>query len=175
MKSAAIRPSTRQLQCLDGAERRRRIMEVLLFELSHSTYGLWLSCVSEVARAVHPLPLPGGPDVVLGVIQIRGEVVPVFDVRSRFGKPSREAILSDHLIVAKIRKRLVALAVDKVSGITDVTADQLDDGRHLPRNLERVAGLAALESGLVLIHDLGAFLSEAEEAQLDAAVGAAPE
>ena len=145
-------------------------MDVLLFELSDSRYGLWLSCVREVARAVHPLALPGAPAVVLGVIRVRGEVVPVFDVRSRFGKPSREALPSDHLIIAKVRKRLVALAVDAVSGIIDVTDAQLDSGRHLPRDLENLAGIAAVEGGLVLIHELGSFLSQAEEAQVDAAL-----
>ncbi len=146
-------------------------MDVLLFELADSRYGLWLSCVREVARAVHPIPLPGAPPVVLGVIQLHGEVVPVFDVRSRFGKPSREAIPSDQLIIAKVRKRLVALGVDRVSGITDIPEGQLDDGRHLPRDLHSVAGVASLPSGLVLIHELGAFLSQAEEAQLDVALG----
>lgn len=145
-------------------------MEVLLFELSGDRYGLWLSCVGEVARAVSPLPLPGAPAVVLGVIQLRGQVVPVFDVRSRFGKPSRDALASDCLIIAKVRKRLVALAVDKVTGIIDVAEAQLDDGRYLPRNLDGVAGVAALEDGLVLIHELGAFLSQAEEAQVAAAL-----
>lgn len=146
-------------------------MDVLLFELADGRYGLWLSCVREVTRAVRPLSLPGAPAVVLGVIQLHGEVVPVFDVRSRFGKPSRDAIPSDHLIIAKVRKRLVALAVDRVAGITDIPEAQLDDGRHLPRDLPRVAGLASLQSGLVLIHELGAFLSQAEEAQLDVALG----
>lgn len=148
-------------------------IEVLLFELAERRYGVWLSCVREVARSVHPLPLPGAPAVVLGVIQFRGEVVPVFDVRSRFGQPSREATPSDHLIIARIRKRLVALAVDTVSGIADVTDAQLDDGRHLPRDLGAIAGVAALQDGLVLIHELGAFLSQAEEIQLDAAVAEA--
>lgn len=148
-------------------------MEALLFELSRETFGLWLSSVREVARAVSPLPLPGAPAGILGVIRFRGSVLPVFDLRGRFGKPTRAPIPSDRLIIAKVRKRLVALAVDQVEGITDIAEAQLDDGRHLPRNLSSVAGIAALEDGLVVIRDLEAFLSQAEEAQLDHALEAA--
>jgi purine-binding chemotaxis protein CheW len=148
-------------------------MEALLFELSRETFGLWLSSVREVARAVSPVTLPGAPANILGVIRFRGSVLPVFDLRARFGKPTRAPLLSDRLIIAKVRKRLVALAVDHVEGITDIAEAQLDDGRYLPRDLAGVAGIAALADGLVVIRDLEAFLSQAEEAQLDHALEAA--
>ena len=84
-------------------------MDVLVFEISGLRYALPTSDVSELARAVTIVPLPKGPPIVEGIINVRGRIVPVLDIRSRFRLPPKAVSPTDHLILAHAGQRLVAL------------------------------------------------------------------
>ncbi|MEP6689548.1 MAG: chemotaxis protein CheW [Gemmatimonadaceae bacterium] len=146
-------------------------MELLVFQLDGARYALALDAVREVVRAVAVTPLPGAPDVVHGVIDVRGSVVPVFDLRARLGTTPREIDPDDQFVLANAGARVVALQVDRVEWMAevDVTAVSADVARDTPH----IAGVARLADGLVLIHDLETFLSESEVVALDDAMRAA--
>lgn len=145
-------------------------MTVLRFELDGRGHAIPLERVREVVRAAAVTPLPGAPPVVEGVLNVRGSVVPVLDVRRRFGYPERPLRPDDHLVVAVARQRAVILRADTATGILEVEDDRIEAAPRFAAGRELVAGVAKLEDGLVLIHDLDAFLSEAEAASLDAAI-----
>ncbi|NMO22383.1 purine-binding chemotaxis protein CheW [Pyxidicoccus fallax] len=149
--------------------------EVLLFTLEGQRYGLPAGDVRELVRAARLTPLPRAPAVVEGLLNLRGELLPVLDLRRRFRHPPRSLSPLDHFIVARAGPRRVVLRVDRAEGLRVLAPGEWDDTpRELP-GVGYVAGAAKLEDGLVLVHDLRAFLSEAEALELDAALAAPPE
>ena len=146
------------------------ILEIVVFELAGQRYGLPRTDVRELLRAVAVVPLPRAPAVVKGVIDLRGRVVPVLDVRSRFGLASRDVEPADHFIVAQTGDRLVALHVDRAAELERLEAADLEDARALIPHVDYITWIARTPHNLVLIHDLATFLSRAEEATLDEAL-----
>lgn len=119
---------------------------------------------------VEVMPLPNAPEVVRGVISVRGQIVPVIDLRRRFRCPSREVGLNDHLIIARTARRTVALIVDTVLDVVECAEQDVISGETILPGLEYVNGVVKLPDGMVLIHDLDTFLSLEEERALDEAV-----
>lgn len=115
-------------------------------------------------------PLPQGPAVALGVINLHGQAIPVVDIRRRFGLPSRDYGLTAHLLVARTSRRLLAVPVDEVLGVKDVAAEAVTPPDTILPGIGYVAGIVALSDGLLFIHDLEAFLSLEEEQQLTQAL-----
>jgi purine-binding chemotaxis protein CheW len=127
-----------------------------------------LACVREILRAVLITPLPEAPLVIEGVIDVRGELVPVYDLRLRFGLPPRTLHPDDRLIVTWTGDRLAALRCERTGWIETVPAEAIDHPAYAGG--ERIAGVARLPDGVVLIHDLATFLEEAEAQDLERAL-----
>ena len=147
-----------------------RSCECFVLEVGGQRYGLPSSDVVEVLRAVTVTPLPKAPAIVEGVINVRGTVVPVLDIRSRFRLPAKALSYTDHLAVARVDGRTVALRVDRAWGLLRINEPDLMAAEELAVGSAYVAGVAKLPDGLVLIHDLRTFLSQAESVELDAAL-----
>ena len=143
---------------------------LVTFVLDRQRYALDLSSVEKVVRAVEVTPLPKAPGIVSGVINMQGRVVPVFNIRKRFGLPERELALSDQMIIANTSRRTVSLAVEQVEGTMEQsTLERVMPGKILPE-MEYVEGVVKLEDGMVFIHDLDRFLSLEEEKEIDDAL-----
>jgi purine-binding chemotaxis protein CheW len=133
-------------------------------------YALPASDVRELVRIVTIVPLPAASPLIEGVINVRGRVVPVLDIRARFGLPPQPIAPSDHLILAHAGTRVVALRVDRALGLTRIAAEQIERPQTLVRGARYVGGIAKLPDGLVLIQDPATFLDDGESAAFDAAV-----
>jgi purine-binding chemotaxis protein CheW len=136
-------------------------LEVLRFELCGHDFGLPTADVAELLRAVSIQPLPRAPAIVEGVINVRGAVMPVLDIRARFGLPARCLAVTDHFIVVSTERR-AALRVDRCLSITTVDMIRQEDAADLPRGVSLVLGFAPVPEGLLVISDLRSFLSETE-------------
>ena len=144
---------------------------LVLFRLDEQHYALHLPAVERVIRAVEVTPLPKAPEIVLGVINAHGQVIPVVDVRKRFRLPEREMELDDHIMIARTPKRLLALPVDSVEGVVAYPEEQMVVSEKIVPGMEYVEGVLKLPDGLILIHNLEKFLSLKEEKALDSAMG----
>jgi purine-binding chemotaxis protein CheW len=152
----------------------RAPLEFLIFELGGQRFGLPVPDVREIVRAVCPVPLPGAPALVEGVINLRGRVVPVLDLRRNFRLPPRPIEHTDHLVIARAAGRLVALRVDRALDLARVAPDDVEDVEGVGRDGQAGARVAKLPGDLVLIHDLRAVLAPAEAEALERALPAAP-
>lgn len=144
----------------------RGFKEILIFEIARQRYGLLSSDVREVVRAVTIATLPKAPAIVEGVINVRGTAVAVLDIRARFRLPSKNLEPQDQLILAAAGERLVALRVDRALDLSRIDENEIQDAKRTVPGSEYIAGVAKLPDGLVLIHDLATFLSQAESETL---------
>ncbi|SRR5579885_2193626 len=143
---------------------------LLTFVLDAQRFGLKLETVDRVVRAVAITPLPHAPANVSGVINFKGRLVPVLNIRRRLGLPEKELDVSDHLIVAHTAERTMAFIVDAVIGVSACEAEQFVSSQGIVPGLESVEGILKLPDGLVLVHDVNRFLSLEEAQSLDAAL-----
>jgi len=144
--------------------------EILVFSLDEPRYALYLYSVERVVRAVEITPLPKAPEIILGIINFHGEIIPVIDIRRRFNLPSRELEPEDQFIIARTAKRLVALIADSVVGIHYLKSDQIADTEQELPYVEYISGVAKTEDNLILITDLEKFLSLDDEKKLNKAM-----
>jgi purine-binding chemotaxis protein CheW len=148
-------------------------LDLLVFELAGMRLALELTVVREVIRAVLITPLPDAPAVIEGVIDVRGELVPVYDVALRFGLRTQPLHAEQRMVLAWTGERVVALRCDTTGWIERAEPAQLADPQPVAHNGSRVIGVARLADGLAIIQDLGAFLDDAERAALADAMAAA--
>jgi purine-binding chemotaxis protein CheW len=140
---------------------------IVMFTLDEPRYALYLSAVERVVRAVEITPLPKAPDIVLGIINFGGRIIPVLDIRKRFHLIAREMKPDDRFIIAQTAQRQVAIVVDSVTGVRELTEAETVNARQVMPFARYLKGAAKLDGNLVLIHDLDQFLSIDEESALN--------
>lgn len=146
----------------------------LVVEIDGHRFGFALGDVVELLRAVAIRRVPGTPPVIEGVVDLRGELVPVLDMRARFALPPKELEHTEHLLLASDGRRRVAIRADRALGITAVEAAEVLPGHVVAPGRPALAGVARLPDGVLLLQDLAAFLSQAEESALEDALAGAP-
>lgn len=147
-----------------------KLNQLVVFTFDEQRYALHLSAVERIVRVVEVTPLPKAPEIVLGVVNVQGQITPVINIRKRFCLPEREMNLSDQLIIARTSRRTVALVADAVSGVIERSEQEVIAAEKVLPGIEYVEGVVKLEDGMILIHDLNKFLSLEEEQALDNAM-----
>lgn len=146
---------------------------LVVFALGDQRYGLPLTTVERIVRAVAVTSLPQAPDIVLGIVNVQGRVIPVINLRRRFRLAEHEIALSDQMIIARTARRTVALLVDAVIGVFEYAEQETVAVQELLPELRYVESVVKLDDGLILIHNLDKFLSLEEEAVLHLAMESA--
>lgn len=145
-----------------GREQRDDAASLLLFRLDGARCAIAASAVVEILAAVATRPLPHQPDYIAGVIDRRGAIVPVLDLRVRFGRPGRPMELADQLIVVRARRRFLALWVDAVDAFVASDETGWSTAGGLVVGDRSLAGVASTPAGLAAIHDVDAFVEQCE-------------
>jgi len=145
-------------------------LRLFVFSLDERFYALSLSAVERVVHTVEITPLPKAPEIVLGLINFQGTVVPVVNIRRRFRLPERNIELNDLMIVARTVNRRVALWVNSVSGIIECRDQEIIAPDRIVQGLEYIEGVVKTKEGILFIHNLDRFLSLEEEKTLNDAL-----
>lgn len=138
--------------------------QYLSFELGEQRYAVDILRVQEIKGWDRVTPLPGAPEWVCGVMNLRGAVVPVVDARRRFGLPGRRPEKSTVVIILRVeaadRERIVGIVVDAVSDVHDVTPEQHRAVPKVSTTLGRdvVKGMAAVGEGILVLLDVDRLL-----------------
>ncbi|MEX1184196.1 MAG: chemotaxis protein CheW [Gemmatimonadota bacterium] len=148
-------------------------MDVLTCRVGPHRLALPVGDVREVLRAAAITPLPGSPRLVDGVVDVRGEPVPVLNGRLRFDVPVRDLSPDEHFILVRAGRRSMLLRVDDVEGLATVPASAVNTLTELIVAERHVTGLVVLPDGMALLHDPETFLSAAESDRLVEAMTAA--
>ncbi len=133
-------------------------------------FGLPAEHVVEIIRAVAISPLPGSPEVISGVINVRGKTVVVIDPAVRFGKSETPVKPDDNLVLVTTPERTIAVRVDIAEDLIEVDDATLTAGKSASAAVDKIAGVAAMPDGALVIYDTSAFLSQAESEAIERAL-----
>lgn len=139
----------------------------VVFTLDEQRYALRLEAVERAVRAVGVTPLPKAPNIVLGIVNVQGSIMPVVSLRRRFQYTDREIEPEDQFVIAATSKRRLALVVDAVETVIQLSEEEVTQAESILSNLDYIEGVVKLQDGLVLIHDLARLLSLEEEEALE--------
>ena len=146
------------------------LTQLVVFRLDAQRYALSLSSVERVVRAVEVTILPDAPPIVIGAIDVEGHILPVLNLRRRFGLPERAISPSQQFVIACTSGRMIVLVVDEVQQVIDCPIVEMVPPIHVAAGPEQLQGVVRLDDGLVLIHNLKNVLSLSEASALDEAM-----
>jgi purine-binding chemotaxis protein CheW len=140
----------------------------LVFSLAEEDYGLSIRDITEIIGVQRITDLPDTPHYVKGVINLRGKVIPVIDVRIRFGIEPEEYTERTCIIVVNIRGNAVGLIVDSVAEVIDIPASQVEEPPKLNRGTGSrfINGLGKVGESVKILLDTQKLLYEEELEQL---------
>jgi len=145
-------------------------MMLLTFLVDDWKCAIDISVIEKTYRAAALTPLPEAPEIVLGIIDIAGDVLPAVNIRHRFSLPEKPLSPSDHFIVANTPYRRIVLVVDTIEGVIDCREQDIVPAADILPALAQLEGVVRLQDGLVLIQDLAKLLTFDEAMSLDAAL-----
>lgn len=134
------------------------------FRLENEKYGINVMQVQEVLRITEIAPVPGAPSYVLGIINLRGNVVTVIDTRSRFGLQSAETDDSSRVVIIESEEQVVGILVDSVAEVVDLMAEDIETAPNVgtEESAKFIQGVASHDGELLILVDLNKLLSDEE-------------
>lgn len=142
------------------------LKKIVRFKVNGQSFGIQLSAIDTIIRAVEVTPIPNSPGYLCGIIDMHGVIIPVINIHVRIGQPDRPTLIDDRFIIAKVPGRLIALRVDEVTGIIENVENQILKAETISPDLE-IHGIARSKEGLIVIYNLEKFLSSDELSFLD--------
>jgi purine-binding chemotaxis protein CheW len=149
------------LSCLN------RMEKLLVFALSDLRCALQLSDVDRILHAVEISPVPRAPEIVMGLINVQGCVVPVLNIRKLLRLSEIEITLNDQIILVRTASRLLAVLVDNVLGVAEFSRQDIITPKILYPGIEHLEGVTKLEDGILYIYNLDKFLSSKEKSEIE--------
>ncbi|MCF6218736.1 MAG: chemotaxis protein CheW [Gammaproteobacteria bacterium] len=134
------------------------------FRLESETYGINVMQVQEVLRVSEIAPVPGAADYVIGIINLRGNVVTVVDTRRRFGMVEKEVDDLSRIIIIETEEQVVGILVDSVAEVVEIPASEIETAPNVgtEESAKYILGVTSRENELLILVDLNKFLSEEE-------------
>jgi len=140
------------------------VFQRVTFQLDNETYGINVMLVQEILRYSEIAAVPGAPDYVLGIINLRGNVVTVIDTRSRFGLMPAEVTDNSRIIVIEAEKQVIGILVDSVAEVVYLKKSEIEDAPHVgtEESSQFIQGVTNRDDGLLILVDLNKLLSDDE-------------
>jgi purine-binding chemotaxis protein CheW len=140
------------------------VLQWVTFQLEEETYGINVMQVREVLRYSEIAPVPGAPDYVLGIINLRGNVVTVIDTRSRFGLMQGEITDNTRIIVIESERQVIGILVDSVAEVVYLRSSEIDTTPSVgtDESAKFIQGVSNRDGKLLILVDLNKLLSEDE-------------
>ena len=140
--------------------------EFLVFTLGDEQYGVDILKVQEIRGYENVTNIANTPDFIKGVINLRGVIVPIIDLRIKFALETAEYGDQTVMIIVDIGERVVGMVVDSVSDVMTLTADQIKPAPTMGMSLssDYIAGLGSLEDRMIVLMDVDALFTNREMA-----------
>lgn len=131
-------------------------MQVVVFSLGQVEYGGDIKKVQEIIRLPEVTALPGTADYILGIINLRGSIIPIIDLKKKIGFPSSEMTDETRVIVVEISNNKVGLIVDEVSEVVSFPADEVVSADAVGFGIQEkhLLGVVRLDERLLILLNL---------------------
>ncbi|AEY02401.1 purine-binding chemotaxis protein CheW [Oceanimonas sp. GK1] len=144
------------------------VLQWVTFRLDNETYGINVMQVQEVLRYSDIAPVPGAPDYVLGIINLRGNVVTVLDTRLRFGLMPAEISDNTRIVIIEAEKQVIGILVDSVAEVVYLKSSEIESAPNVgtSESARFIQGVCNRENELLILVDLDKLLSDDEWEEL---------
>jgi purine-binding chemotaxis protein CheW len=145
--------------------------EFLTFRLGAEEYGIAILRVQEIRSYEPPTRIANAPAFIKGVVNLRGVIVPIVDLRLKLGCDSAEYNAFTVVIVLNVRGRVVGAVVDSVSDVLELTAEQVKPapGMNASVDVSFITGIGSVSDRMLILMDIEALMSSADMGLMDAA------
>lgn len=146
------------------------VLQWVTFKLQEETYGINVMQVQEVLRYTEIAPVPGSPDYVLGIINLRGNVVTVIDTRARFGLESADITDNSRIVIIEAEKQVIGILVDSVAEVVYLKQSEVDTAPNVgtDESARFIQGVSNRDGELLILVDLNKLLSDEEWEEIGA-------
>lgn len=141
-----------------------QVLQWVTFKLGHETYGINVLQVREVLRVTDITPVPGVPDYVLGIINLRGNVVTVLDTRRRFGLDTKGCDEASRIVIIETGDDVVGILVDSVAEVVYLRSSEIEPAPNVgsDEKAKYIQGVYSQDNDLLILVDVGKLLTEEE-------------
>ena len=145
------------------------ILQWVTFRLDNETYGINVMQVQEVLRYSEIAPVPGAPSYVLGIINLRGNVVTVIDTRQRFGLEPAEIGDNTRVVIIEVDKQVIGILVDSVAEVVYLRQSEMETAPNVGNKdaAKFIQGVCNKNGELLILVELEKMLNEDEWSELD--------
>jgi len=139
-----------------AADPNDQVLQWVTYRLADETYGINVMQVQEVLRYTEIAPVPGAPSYVLGIINLRGNVVTVIDTRSRFGLPPSEITDHSRIVIIESESHVVGIMVDSVAEVVYLRSSEIDSAPNVgtEESAKFIQGVSNRDEELLILVDL---------------------
>ncbi len=157
-----------------GLAKRTGSMQLVSFKLSDETYGIEITKIREIILVGEITRVPETPHYIKGLINLRSSVIPVIDLRARFGLPESNLTQDSRIMVLNVGQRTIGIVVESVSEVLRVSEDQISPAPPTVASLgnEYMTGLVRLDEQLLILLDVDKLFGEQSKAAMDKALAA---
>jgi len=144
------------------------LLQLVSFDVGTEQYAFPILAIQEINRAIEIIPVTQSPTLIEGVFNLRGNLVPVVDLRKRFGMPIQENTGDERIIIAEIQgeneTRVIGLAVDRVNRVLRISRDAVQPASPcvIGPDSDSVLGVSNLEEGHLTLLSLDKLFSQHE-------------
>jgi purine-binding chemotaxis protein CheW len=156
--------STAEALTAEISKAQTKAGKFLTFKLDGEEYGLEILKVREIIGLMDITAVPSMPAGVVGVINLRGKVIPVIDLRTKFHMPSTEQTSETCIIVVSVRDKLMSVVVDKVSEVLDIRSEDIEDSPDVGSAVSNdfILGMAKAKGHVKILLDIDRVLCPSE-------------
>ena len=146
--------------------------EFLTFTLGKEEYGVEILKVQEIRSYEAPTTIANAPEFLKGVVNLRGVIVPIVDMRIKFGLGSAEYNQFTVVIILNVARRVVGMVVDGVSDVLTLTADQIRPAPEFGASLDTqyIIGLGTVDERMLILMDIEKLMTSSDMALTDSAL-----
>jgi purine-binding chemotaxis protein CheW len=149
------------------AGRSEEMLQLVSFKLGQEEFAVDILLVQEINRMAEITPVPKASACVEGVINLRGKIIPVVNLRKRFGLEWGQASGEERIVVVNVENRVLGLMVDSVSEVLRIAANGIEPPPSLAAGIgsEYVKGVGKIDDRLLILLDLGMVLATTKESE----------
>jgi purine-binding chemotaxis protein CheW len=161
-----VKPAAQQTESKSQSSRQE--IKLACFRIGSELYALDIMCIREIIQPQKLTPVPRAPAFIEGIINLRGAVIPIVDLRKRFDQPVQQG-RKNRVVICTLSGKIIGLVVDEVNEVREFTRKELQPAPQFikGRNADFFIGVCRLRGELMMILDLERILSSDEKIDIE--------